>query len=41
MEYTKPPLTFDAQAELLLSRGLQADIRDIRVTYDYPFLNFA
>lgn len=25
MEYTKPPLTFEAQAELLLSRGLQAD----------------
>jgi len=25
MEYTKPPLTFGAQADLLLSRGLQAD----------------
>ncbi len=25
MKYTKPPLTFQAQAELLLSRGLQAD----------------
>ena len=25
MEYTKPPLTFEAQAELLISRGLAAD----------------
>ena len=25
MEYTKPPLTFESQADLLLSRGLQAD----------------
>ncbi len=25
MEYCKPPLSFEAQAELLLSRGLQAD----------------
>lgn len=25
MEYTKPPLTFESQAELLISRGLQAD----------------
>jgi abortive infection bacteriophage resistance protein len=25
MEYSKPPITFEAQAELLLSRGLQAD----------------
>jgi len=25
MEYNKPPLTFEAQADLLINRGLAAD----------------
>lgn len=48
MQYSKPPLTFEAQAELLLSRGLQAD-KDVLISrlhavnyyrlsaYLYPF----
>lgn len=50
MEYTKPPLTFEAQADLLLSRGLNADsdllilrLRTVNYyrlsAYLYPFRN--
>jgi abortive infection bacteriophage resistance protein len=31
MKYTKPPLSFDQQAELLIARGLVADKADLEV----------
>ena len=35
MEYAKPPLSLDQQAELLISRGLQADKAELLASLEH------